>query len=221
MFYAFLNAVSTVIPTATTAPTAAPIPTPTVSPLPVFVSIVDSNGWEIAGVIGSVFLGLAALSISIFALLQANRQQSREEELRKREAKIAVMDKAFSVYRFFEKDFPAKFFEKKLDIHGEIAFINRMDEVRFVANMLFSEDTYNEIDVLLSLVSDLMFYETMDKDKAPEQHIENLRNMAKKYHFEGILSDDMPNVPTRNYAVVYGVIMKRINNIFNKYKFNL
>ncbi len=154
MCYLLLAAASSVTPTVTTIspPTASP------TPLPVFVSIVENTAdapgfWDIAGILSSVILGIVALVISINAYSFAKKQQQREEEMRKREAKIAVLDKAFQVYNFLKNDLTKFAMDNLCDSEKADDYHKKSHEISYIAKMIFRDDIYREVLEIFRLVA--------------------------------------------------------------------
>lgn len=228
MIYALLVAVSSVTPaasvlptlTATIAPTATPIPTPTASPLPVFVSIVDAPGfWEIAGILSSVILGLVALIVSVNAYRFTKQQQKREEDMRQREAKIEVMDKAFSVYNFFIKEIHVGgYFNFGVMNDTIIPKVHRIQEVEYLAKLLFKNETYDKIYIetrrILFMFVRGNFPTISDENRVYKNLDEVLDEIPPDIKYE---VEEME----RRKQEYFNLVEKNVNEIFEQYRLNL
>ncbi len=228
MLYALLTTISTLIPTAT------PMPTPTATPLPVFVSIVENTAdkpglWEIVGILSSVILGVVALIISINAYKFAKKQQKREEEMRQREAKIAVMDKAFDVYNYFINDvlkdnllkeepmFDASkhpFFPKRSETYI------KENNIKYLSHLIFNDETCNRIHKVFSFISEARYhFYSARTSPSYDKYIESFKNLANVYGIN-VPDNITEHSNTDDYmlSLLHDYLGKEVNSIFEKYR---
>lgn len=216
VIYALLTTLSAVTPTATPIPTA--IPTPTAFPISIAENLTGLPMWlEILGIAASIILGGAALFISINASRFAKKQQKREEEMRQREAKIAVMDKAFEIYHFFNREFQGFVFTEGDDITYK--FIYRESEIRYIAKMIFSDKTFERIDNILSLLFEERLLYQHFKSYSPKEINDWIDTMSKRHGFTkfDVSTDDVSHILCMPAVFITG----EIEEIFEQYRLNL
>lgn len=224
MIYAMITTISAAHPTAT------PIPTPTNFPIEIAKNLTDLPwGWEIAGVIITAIGVLATVCLGYYAWKaseNANKasdiantisqmQIEREEEMRQRENKIAVLDKAFEIYNYF--------FEY-LAVIGEpprVHFINRKNEILYLSKMLFKEDTYKIIETQLELLlSADMYYSEHDAKSDTSAWFTRL---SERFRLTNKYNNKQLNELTvlEQKRVIQYFIKNTLESIFEKYRLNL
>ena len=169
--------ISALLATISAAPMATPIPTPSIAP------VVDSiSVWDRADVIGSLVLGGAALLISIIALIVALAQQRKEVEMRKQEAKIAVIDKSYEIYNFFLREIvdDGYFSMPKDGLKYPGKQLARVFRIKYLANFLFNDKTFKLLNIELQRI-----IVTISSGVLP-----NITDMNKDYSIQGAIEDD-------------------------------
>lgn len=218
MIHALLAAVSSVTPTATTVPTT--------TPLPVFVSIVDNTAdklgfWDLLGIFSSVILGVAALVISINAYNFAKKQQQREEEMRQREAKIAVIDKSFEIYNYFNNEIVNNDFFDFSDDAAVKQRLDRLNEIEYKAKYLFQTVAFEKIDLEIIRIRVALTEKALpDIKNFHEQYNSKISIYREFYEENKGLETEQQRFDTRKEKMLKA-IKWNINKFFEEYKLNL
>lgn len=208
MIYALLAAASSVTPTAI------PIPTPTATPV-----IEAISAWDKADVIGSFALGFAALVISIIALMITLSQQRKEENMWQHEAKIAVLDKAFEIYKFFKFDIcNDRFYDTDKPNWLKKSFL-RMSEIDFLANILFRKSSYTIIHMEIEKYKNILLYNKyLDYETLSNQ----FRNLGLDKLYEKVYKENEKDTDeSRKRILTVQLSLILIDRVFEKYRLDL
>jgi hypothetical protein len=209
MIYALLTSASVVTPTVTPAP-------------PVFPDMWNFTGVNFIDILGLLFtfgLGIAAYMVSRSANKFAKQQQMREEEMRQREAKIAVMEQMFIIYNFFNCRISD---EDYFTFSDENIIMKRLDEIDRIDNisrLIFDKETFDKIYLETGRIGLCFSF----------RYLPFVKDVNKEYKTDADISSDfatseppeqMASLPQRRKELIK-VIRKNINAAFEKYKLNL
>jgi len=206
------------IPTAIPTVTAIIIPSP--SPIPALVSMAEKSEFgaseilTIVSILVTLFLGYSAIKSSGIANSIAKQQAKREVEMRERENKIAILDKAFEVYRFFTSCLSKHIYDNKQlfpEESEQLDFSSKKLEIRYYSRMIFNDDVYKQILLLLEMAS-FCYAPKLIGSK------EVLLALAKKYDFEDNLGGLSLETDSERTSILSGIVYDRINKIFENYR---
>jgi hypothetical protein len=139
-------------------------------------------------------------------LIVALSQQRKEEEMRKREAKIAVMDRAFEIYNFFTREIINTGFFLDRSAENLIKSYNRVADICFKADMIFRYETCNKLSELMKNILSML----------RSGEYPNLPDDFDRNSIRGETDEDKKI----NYFY-YVYVKNTINDIFEEYRLKL
>ncbi len=159
--------------------------------------------------------------ISINAYNFAKKQQQREEEMRQREAKIAVIDKSFEIYNYFNNEIVNNDFFDFSDDAAVKQRLDRLNEIEYKAKYLFQTVAFEKIDLEIIRIRVALTEKALpDIKNFHEQYNSKISIYREFYEENKGLETEQQRFDTRKEKMLKA-IKWNINKFFEEYKLNL
>ena len=176
----------------------------------------EVNIFSLIQIAATIFLGFAAIFVSIRANTLSKKSMNHEKEMRKIEANIAILDKSYPMYQFFVKDiFMIDFFEFN---HKKLIEINKIiTDIISQALFLFNKKNFECIES-----NALKIFGVFAAEQFPEysedEYQKAINEETARYMIENVFNEIEEQ--KRRLVFIYNIKVD-IEQIFDEYRLKL